>query len=163
MKYYSVDPYSKCHSCGHKRPRVKSKVVCPTCHQEIKTSSSMGLEKCNRCGKDLERLLIGEKVDNNHVFLLQAYSELKTMSLTTWRRYLIGKKVVDAYGEPVNKGKLYYLIRSWPKAKDPVTGRRIPEKLMTWDASGNEVPYHDYGKDVKPWVMVKDGIIRESI
>lgn len=134
-------------------------MFCPTCHQKIKQDTSMGLEKCNHCGKDLERLLIGEKVDKNHVFRLQTYPELRITSLAAWKRFLIGKKVVNADGEAVNKGKLYYLIRSWPKGKDPVTGRRIPLKLMTWDASGNEVPYHAYGKDVKPWVMVKDGTV----
>jgi DNA-directed RNA polymerase subunit RPC12/RpoP len=155
MKYYAVDPFSKCQFCGHTRPKVKSKQVCPTCGQEIEPEREIDLSKCQNCGKELKRLLIGEKTDDRHVFLLQSYPKLNICSFADWKKFLKGKKIIDEDGELINKNRLFYLIRTWPKVKDPDTGKRVKVELLSCNADGNEV-LHAGGC---AWVMVKDEVV----
>ena len=131
---------------------MKSKQVCPTCGQEIKSEREIDLSKCQNCGKELKRLLIGKKQDDQHVFQLQSYPELKICSFSDWKKLLKGKKIIDEDGELINKDRLLYLIRTWPKVKDPEAGKRVKVELLSWDANGNEVE-HD-GKNA--WVMVNN-------
>jgi DNA-directed RNA polymerase subunit RPC12/RpoP len=131
---------------------VKSKQVCPTCGQEIKPERQIDLSKCQNCGKELKRLLIGQKPSDRHAFQLQSYPELNICSFADWKKFLKGKKIMDEYGELVNKNSLFYLIRTWPKVKDHATGKRVKVELLSWDANGNEVE-HD-GKNA--WVMVNN-------
>lgn len=154
MKYYAVDPFSKCQLCGHTRPKVKSKRVCPACGQEIKPERQIDLSKCQNCGKDLKRLLIGQKTSDRHVFKLQTYSELKIYSFSDWKKFLKGKKVIDEDGELVKKNRLFYLIKTWPKEKDPETGMRVKVDLFGWNSTGHEVSH--VGKTA--WVMVNDDV-----
>lgn len=152
MKYFAVDPFSECQFCGHTRPKVKPKQVCPTCDQEIKSEREIDLSTCQNCGKELKRLLVGKKPSDQHVFQLQSYPELKICSFADWKKFLKGKKINDEDGEPINKDRLLYLIRTWPKVKDPETGKRVKAVLLSWDADGNEV-LHAGGC---AWVMVNN-------
>jgi DNA-directed RNA polymerase subunit RPC12/RpoP len=151
MKFYSVDPYSRCQSCGHRQPRLASKEFCPTCGQEIKNKVNIDLISCQKCNKPLNRLLIGEKITDRHVFELMAYPELNINNLSNWKEYWIGKKVINEDDELINKGKFEYFIRTWPKTKDSESGKRIKAELITWDSEGKEIPL---SKDSRPWVMV---------
>lgn len=155
MKYFAVDPFSKCQFCGHTRPVLTTKELCPACGQAVKAERQNDLSKCQSCQKPLKRLLIGEKPDDRHAFLLMAYPELNITSLADWKKFLTGKKVVDSDDELVNKNRLFYLIRTWPKEKDPETGKRVKRELLSWNEDGNEITHQ--GKHA--WVMVTKGEI----
>jgi hypothetical protein len=132
---------------------LTSKEFCPVCGQKAKTKAFTGLISCEQCNKPLNRLLIGEKVTDRHVFQLMAYPELNLTSLSSWKKYWIGKKVINEDDELINKGKFEYFIRTWPRTKDPESGKRIKAELITWDSEGKEIPL---SKDQKPWIMVSE-------
>ncbi len=112
MKYYAVDPYSECKHCGSQRVKNHQKAICPSCGQVIPPQSDPEATRCQKCDQNLEKILIGEKTDENHE------SE-----------------------EPVNKNMLLFLIRHWPRQKDTITGRRYRTVLSTFDLKGNSIPH----------------------
>lgn len=150
MKFFAVDPFSTCQFCGHTRPKMQSKKICPTCGQEIQSNIQRNLTICEKCQKLLKQILIGEKASDRHVFLLMAYPELHISSLSGWKKFLKGKKVIDEEGELVNKNRLFYHIRTWPKEKDPETGKRVRRELLVWDSDGNETLH----QGERAWEMI---------
>lgn len=124
------------------------------CGQEIKSEREIDLSKCQNCGKELKRLLIGQKPSDRRAFQLQSYPELNICSFSDWKKFLKGKKIMDEDGELINKNSLFYLIRTWPKEKDPETGKRVQTELLSWNSTGHEVPH--IGKAA--WVMVNDDV-----
>lgn len=150
MKFFAVDPYSQCQFCGHTRNASTTKQICHACGQVIKPNVKTSPVLCEKCHKPLKHILIGEKVDDRHVFLLTAYPELNITSSSGWKKFLTGKKVVDAHGEELIKNLFFYLIRTWPKVKDYSIGKRVKVELLAWDSEGNEITH----RGESAWVMV---------
>jgi len=129
---------------------MQSKQLCHACGQVIKTERQTGLLSCQSCHKPLKHILIGEKASDRHVFLLMAYPELNITSLSGWKKFLTGKKIVDEHGEELIKNLFIYLIRTWPKVKDYSVGKRVKVDLLAWDSQGNEITH----RGERAWVMV---------